>query len=154
MANECIPLYEDGDELPCVAAVAVTGKRFVQVAGDREGTIQTTYAPPPFVPDTGLDTTASGGRIQVALPGGAGAQGAGKSCLGVAGWDAGVGVEVTVLRGKVLPVTCAAAITAGQEVEVDANGEVIPHATGVAVGRAVATQATVGADAQILVYMI
>jgi len=149
MSNECIPLYEDGDELPCVALQAVTGKKFVQVTADREGTIQTTYSPPPYVPDTGLDTTASGGRIKVGPP--SSGAGAGKRCLGVAAWDAGVGVEVTVLRGKVLPVTSSANITAGQEVEVAADGSVIPLNTGVAVGMAVATS-TSGNDAQILVY--
>lgn len=153
MANECIPYYEDGDELPCVANAAVTGKKFVQVAAAREGTISAGSAPPPFTTDVGLDLTASGGRIKVSPPSGAGANGgAGKRCLGVASWDAAVGQEVTVKRGNVLPVTCAAAITAGQLVEVDATGAVIPLAAGVPVGLAVDTQATVGGDAQILVF--
>lgn len=152
MANEVIPYYEDGDELPCVAKAAVTGKTLVQVSNPREGTLQTTYAPPPFVPDVGLDTTASGGRIQVSPPNGAGAAGAAKRVLGVASWDAAIGQEVTVKRGNVVPVTCGAAITAGQEVEVTATGTVIPLAAGIAVGVAVDSQATVGGDAQILLY--
>jgi len=153
MANECIPYYEDGDELPCVANQAVTGKKFVQVCADREGTISAGSTPPPYTTDVGLDLTASGGRIQVSPPNGAGAQGAGKRCLGVASWDAATGQEVTIKRGNVLPVTCSAAITAGQEVEVAADGSVIPLAAGIPVGRAVATQPTVGGDAQILVYL-
>jgi hypothetical protein len=150
-ANEAIPFYEDGDELPCVAKTAVTGKHLVQVTAGREGTIQTTYSPPPYVPDTGLDTTASGNRIQVGLPNASGAAGAGKRCLGVAAWDAGVGVEVTVLRGRVLPIVSSADITAGQEVEVAAGGTVIPLASGTAIGVAVDTS-TNGNDAQILLY--
>lgn len=145
MANEAIPFYEDADELPCVANGAVTGKKLVQVNGAREGTISGSGI------DVGLDTTASGGRIKVSAPNTAGAAGAAKSVLGVAAWDAADGVEVTVLRRKVVPVTCGANITAGQEVEAMADGRVTPLAAGVAIGVAVDTTAS-GGDAQIALY--
>jgi hypothetical protein len=58
----------------------------------------------------------------------------------------------TVLREGILPITCGAAITAGSEVEIDASGRVINIAAGIAVGLAMDTQATVGADAEILLY--
>jgi Uncharacterized conserved protein (DUF2190) len=153
VANECIPVYEDGDNLPCVATAAVTGKKCVQVSATREGTLQTTYAPPPYVPDLGLDTTASGDRIKVSPPSGAGANGgAGKRVLGVAAWDAAIGQEVTVLRDKVVPITVAAAVVAGQWVECTADGSVQPVNTGVAIGYCVRSQATIGQDAEILVF--
>lgn len=148
-ANESIPFFEDGDDLPCIATVAITGKRLVQISAARQGTISTGGSA--TTPDTGLDTTASGQRFQVAMAGGAGTAGAGKRVLGVALWDAAIGQEVTVKRGSVMLVTCAANITAGQEVEVDANGKVIPLNAGVAVGMALDTTAS-GGDATILMY--
>lgn len=145
MANEAIPIYEDADELPCFCKAAVTGKRFVQVAGNKKGTTSVTGI------DIGLDTGGSGGNYQVGLPNCSGAAGAAAICLGVAAFDQVINGIVTVHRVGIFPVTCAANINAGAEVEVDATGKVIPLASGKAVGMCM-NGVLSGADAEILLY--
>lgn len=122
MANDAITYYEPGATITGHATAAVTGKRFVNISGNRVG-----------------------GNIAVA-PAAAGA-----NVFGVAGWDAAAGEKVTVIReNAVVPVTAAAAIAAGASVTSDATGQAVT-ATGAAgavvhaVGRAVA-DAAVGAD--------
>lgn len=133
-ANECIPYYDDGDELTATCTAAVTGKRCVDISGDIES-------------GPGLSATTEGGNIQVAHATAAG------TIIGVASYDAALGAKTTVLRGPgiVLPITAGASITAGEEVEVGANGTVIPLAAGIAVGKAFADAAN-GADAMIALY--
>ena len=127
MANECIPYYRPGDELPCKAGVAVTGKKFV---------VQT----------AAMDA-AAGTNLTVGLPA------AGGKVLGVAAQNAAVGKVVHVIagRGQVVPVTAGAAITFNQEVQVDATGAVVPLSAGVAVGVALAAAAS-GADCPVRLY--
>jgi Uncharacterized conserved protein (DUF2190) len=147
MANEMIPFWEDGDDLPCYASAAVTGKRFVQITGNKHitgvGTGQS----------LGLDTAATGGNYSAGLPSAAGAAGAGAICLGVAKYDAAQGAVFGVKCVGIVPVTPVADITAGQEVEVDVNGKVKPLASGKAVGLCM-TGVTVasGIDAEIKLY--
>lgn len=148
MANESIPFYEDADELPCYCKAAVTGKRFVQIAGNKQGTLLTAASNPPTA---GLEAGATGGNYTVGLPNCSGAAGAGAICLGVAAFDQVLGGIVTVHRVGIFPVTCAANLNAGAEVEVNATGQVIPLASGKAVGMCM-TGALSGADAEILLY--
>jgi predicted RecA/RadA family phage recombinase len=137
--NELIPWEEDADRLPCQAAAAVTGKKFVAVTAPRPSG--------PMIPATaqvGASDPTDGGRIQVGPPA------AGGQVLGVASWDAAVGEGVTVVCEGVLPVIAGAALTAGQAVQVDATGAAIPLAAGTKVGLAVNSTAN-GADAEIKV---
>ncbi|WP_349318870.1 DUF2190 domain-containing protein [Mycolicibacterium canariasense] len=124
MANELIDIYKPGTDISGRAAVAVTGKRFLKISGNR-----------------------SGGNIAVA-PADAG----GRTC-GVATFDAAVGAVVGIARGKdrVVPVTADGAIAAFAEVEVGAAGKAKTIGTGKAVGYAL-TAAADGADAEISLY--
>lgn len=148
MANECIPIYEDADDIPCFCKAAVTGKRFVQIAGNKKGTTLTAASNPPTA---GLEAGATGGNYQVGLPSASGAAGAGAICFGVTKYDQAINGIVGVKRVGILPVTCSADITAGAEVEVAANGTVIPLASGKAVGMCL-TAVSNGGDAEILLY--
>lgn len=100
MLNECIPFYDDGDDITGVCSVAVTGKRCVKISGNRGNgnAIAIAHADP-------------GGRI-----------------FGVAGYDGAVGEFVRVFRGSkvVVPILAGAAIAAFEEVVVGTNGAVIP----------------------------
>lgn len=126
--NELIPFKEHADRLTCTPSAAVTGKRFVVISGDRNADGTYTIAP-----------SAAGGKA-----------------IGVAAWDAGVGVRVTVVTrdsGDIVPVTAGGALAAGQSVVSDATGQAVVaagaagavvHALGI-----VMTGAAAGADAQI-----
>jgi predicted RecA/RadA family phage recombinase len=133
---DCIPYFEPAEKITVHAAVAVTGKRFVDVSAGPQAAFE------------GLDTAATptGGNITVGLPTAAGLT------LGVAAFDAAAGSEVTIYCGnQILPVQAAAAITAGAELQVDATGQVVPLAAGRAVGRAMAAAAS-GADCPVKLY--
>ena len=134
VVNEAIPFYEPADRITGSCEVAVVGKRFVDISD-------------PIQSGPGLSNTAEGGNLVISPATAAG------QALGVASHDAGVGKKVTVLRGgMVVPVTAAAAITAGAEVEVGANGKAATKASGVAVGRALTTASAADVDAMILLY--
>jgi hypothetical protein len=134
-ANECIPYFDAGEDISAEAEAAVTGKRFVDISDPQDGPA-----------NMGLDTTASGGLIQVSHAA------AGGKVLGVASYDAAAGGRLYVIRGKkVLPVKAGANITAGNAVEVGTNGQAIPLASGIAVGIAV-DSASSGADCPIALY--
>ncbi|MEU4367543.1 DUF2190 family protein [Micromonospora chersina] len=122
MANECIPFYEPGRRITCHATAAVTGCRFVGISGNRQ----------------------ADGSISVAH-----ATAAGKA-FGVSAYDAALGEKVGVLRGSgfIVPVLAAANLTAGQRVEVGANGQAVVLAAGISAGTVV-TGATSGNLAQI-----
>ena len=112
MANECIPLFDPGQSISATASAAVTGKRLVDWTA-------------------GLTSTPS------VLPTVAHATAAGK-IAGVSAYDAASGSRVAVIRGKgkVVPITALAAITALAEVEVGTGGKVATFGSGVKVGRA------------------
>ena len=100
-ANECIALYDDGEDITVHAGSAITGKRFVKVSAAKQ-------------------SDALGGNI-VAAP-----AGAGEHPIGVAGYDIASGSKGPVLRGhKIVPITCGAAVTAGAAVMSDANGKAV-----------------------------
>lgn len=120
--NVCIPFYEPGGRITGFATAAVTGKRFVGVSA-------------------GLSTD---GNISVAHAAAAGVS------IGVAAYDAPANARVPVLNGPgfVVPVEAGGAITAGDRVQVGANGTAVTLAAGIPVGVAVNGAAS-GEDARI-----
>lgn len=136
LANECHPFIEDSGQprLTGHVATAVTGKRLVAITGRQAG--------------PGLNTSTGGGNFTIA-PCGAGAPAA-----GVAAYDGAVGAKVPVIGapGTVLPITAGTGgVTAGQRVESDATGKVIPLATGAPIGICL-VGAAANADAEIRLY--
>lgn len=112
---EAIHFYKPGKDITCHASVALTGGRAVAITGNRQS-------------GPGLSATSEGSNYVVGLPG------AGGRIFGVAGHDAALGKDVTVLRGGVVPMETAGIIAAFAEVEVDATGKVVTKAAGVAIG--------------------
>lgn len=99
------PTHFPGDTVTCHAEAAVTGGRFVAITGPRvDGNYQVSHA------------TAAGAKF------------------GVAARDKGAGDKVMVIKRGIVGVTAAAAITAGQEVEVGANGQAAVFAAGIKAG--------------------
>jgi hypothetical protein len=123
MANESIPLFEDGSSPTCVAGAAITGKRFVKVAGTRSADGLITVVP-----------AAAGDKV-----------------FGVAYQDAAIGTRVVVWAepGMIVPVkTGAVALTAGVEVQSDATGQAIVLAAGKSAG-VVVEDSAIGADVMV-----
>jgi hypothetical protein len=139
VANDCIPFKQPGENVTAKAEGAVTGKRCVQISGPR------TSGP-------GLAATAEGSVYVCGIPSTTGALGADKKVFGVAAWDAADTTLFTVIRGGIVPITASAAITAGAEVEVDADGRVSPLTTGIAIGVCCGTVSGAGVDAEIALY--
>jgi len=139
MANDLIPYKRPGEDVTGFAAAAVTGKRAVQIAA----------AKPAGEKAEGLSTTGGGGTYRVALPSGAGANGgAAKMIFGVAKYDAAINKLVGVVREGIVPITASAAITAGQSLQIAADGTVVPFSTGVVIGYACDDCAN-GADCEV-----
>ena len=135
-ANQCIPYHEAAPAITGKAQAAVTGKRLVKVAANRDASVL-------------LNNASTGGNIMVNH-----ATAALNTCLGVAAYDAAIGTLVKVwlkCKGTILPITSTGAITAGTEVEAAANGTVSTKSAGVPIGLAVADAAD-ASDAQILLY--
>ena len=130
--NECIRYYSPGQDITGYVTSAVTGKRCVNVSGNRQA-------------GPALNTSTSGGNISIAPASAAGVT------IGVAAWDGAVGDLVDVRRGGVVPITADGAITAGTRVEVGTTGKVRTLASGIAIGVAVSGAAD-GDDAQIALY--
>jgi hypothetical protein len=140
-SNECIPYYDDGDNITGWCSAAVTGKTFVTVGpGDRSG--------PDFDP-TATTNPQDGGCVHI-TPAAAGQT---TPVFGVAAYDGAASAFVDVIRGSkmVVPVTASAAIAIGQEVEVGPNGQAAPHAAGFKCGY-VLSSAGAGEDAQVSLY--
>jgi len=135
-ANQCIPYHEGGPAITGKCQAAVTGKRLVKVAANRDASVL-------------LNNASTGGNIMVNP-----ATAALGTAIGVAAYDAPIGSLVKVWLkgvGNILPITATGAISAGQEVEAAANGTVSTKSAGVPVGLAVADAAD-QTDAQILLY--
>jgi len=143
MANDLIPYKRPGEDVTGYCVAAVTGKRAVQIAaakpaGEKAEGVALTVA-----------ATGGGGTYRVALPSGAGANGgAAKMIFGVAKYDAAINKLVGVARGGIVPITASAAITAGQTLQVAADGTVVPFSTGVVIGTACDDCAN-GADCEV-----
>ena len=113
--------FNPGTDLTAIAATDVTGKTFSAYAGPmKSGNITITTAA------------------------------AGAATAGVIKYDADTGEFVGVARGsgRVVTVTAAATLTAGDAVEVAANGQAGAADTGIIVGWAI-DDATAGSDALI-----
>lgn len=136
MSPEAIPFYEEGTRPTGHCEAAVTGKRFVAISDDIQGT-----------GSPGLTDAVTGGNIVIS-PCAAGAK-----AFGVASWDGAIGAKVTVLRAPlIVPVTAQGAINAGAEVEVGTNGRALTIGAGIAAGVCLNTVAD-GEDAMIALYL-
>lgn len=124
--NSMIPYFEPGDRLSATATAPVVGKTFVAISGN----------------------LASDNTLQAATCA------ANAKPLGVAEYNAATGQWFGVVREGVVPVTCAVALTAGQEVMSDANGNAIAWDTVVAHRPAgmCLNASTAGSDAMIALY--
>jgi hypothetical protein len=139
-SNECIPFYDDGDNITGFCEAAVTGKTFVALGTSRTD--------PAFDPtQTALDTDR--GCVHIKPP--TAAQTA--PIFGVAAYDGPANGFVDVIRGTkmVVPVTAALAFTTGEEVGVGPNGQATPWTAGVKCGYVVGDCAG-GEDAQVSLY--
>jgi len=114
MANEVIPLFRPGQDITAVAGGAISGGTCVLWSA-------------------ALSSTTGLGSVVTATAAG--------PITGVAMYDAASGGRVAIGRGRglVLPIIAGAAITALAEVEVGTGGKVVTKASGVAIGRALAT---------------
>jgi predicted RecA/RadA family phage recombinase len=139
VANEAIPYKRPGEDVTGYATAAITGKRCVQISGAKTNE-----------KGEGLATvTTGGGAYRIALPSGAGANGgAGKWIFGVAKYDIAANKWGGVIREGIVPITTSGALTAGQGVQVAADGTVVVLSTGVLIGYACDDCAS-GADAEI-----
>ena len=123
MANECIVLYDDGDNVPMLATAALTGKKCVTVSAAQDSTFNV---------------------FQAALPS------AGGKVAGVCAYDVASGAVVNVVRrgtSRLIPITCSAAIAVGADLMVDATGAVLTWTTGnAAIGKAWSATTASGQD--------
>jgi hypothetical protein len=125
MVNDAIPFFEDGDEITCTATVAVLGKHFVKISGNRQADGTYSIAP----------------------------AGDNDRALGVAMWDCAVNKRVTVKTiesGNIMPVVAAGVLAANALVASDGTGQArVAVATEHSLGM-VMDGAAAAADAQIL----
>jgi Uncharacterized conserved protein (DUF2190) len=129
--NECIPVFEPADRLTgkVTPVGGVRGKRFVAVSADVTG---------------GLYGTEN---VNVAECG------AGVRPVGVSAYDGVQNEQIPLITDHSwVPMPAGAAITAGQEVQSDAQGRPIPLAAGRPCGLAITSQGTVDADVLIKLY--
>lgn len=141
-ANICVPLFKGGEKDQTVrVTAAVVGKTF--------GAISATIESGPELTTATLPSTYDGGNLRAATCG------AGLKADGVFAYDQPtVGGIVPLIRqqgGAVVPVTAGAAITAGVQVEVGANGKAITFASGIPVGKATTT-AVLNGDCYVELY--
>lgn len=143
MNNECIPFVEASytQKITAHFLAAVTGKQFVGPLTSPQSGWQALSADPLAAGD--------GSNIQCAGPPAAGGE-----VGGVAGWDVALGAKGPVVRGAgtMLPCTSGAAITIGNELQVDATGRVVPFTTGRKVGKAHSAAGAAGVDVVVELY--
>lgn len=145
-ANELIPYKEPGSTFTAKASGAIIGKRFVEISADRTGG-GGGGAEGSVTVGVGLSTDAE--NIYVVKQAAAKA-----AAVGVSGWDAADKAELKVFgrgHGIIVPIKAGTALTAGWEVEANAEGEAIKLAAGKALGL-VLNKAAEGKDAEILLY--
>ena len=136
-SNECIPFLLPGQIRTVNCAQAITGKCFVKITAPRIGGGANGLS-------TDVENLPQAGPCTVA----------GEAILGVSQYDGAVGTNIGVyMRGSgvTVPITAGAAITAGNQVQTDANGHAVPLSTGIAVGYAIDSAAS-SADCEIHLY--
>lgn len=111
MAGDAIPYFRPGVDVPCSAKGAVSGRTFVAFDSWPD--------PGPAFPGASPDNNIN---VKTAV--------AATRAFGVAGWDAADKAKLTVIREGIVPVIAGAAIAAGAEVEVGANGRAVTLAAG------------------------
>src|SRR3982751_5416931 len=105
LANQCVALFEPGDDITMVADASIAGCTFVSPKANNVVDITTGL-------QKCVQTTAATRPI------------------GVLNGDAVQGNTRKVIRGnKIIPITAGAAINSGSVVEVGAAGKAIPPAT-------------------------
>lgn len=143
MADPCIPYKEEASHITGkVKTTQVVSKTFVKVSGVQLGS-----------PELGLVADGASDKSGVYQVDPCVSGDAGLIPLGVAAYDCPVGGLLTIIREGIVPVTNGAAITAGQYVEMNTAGKVIPHNTGTIIGIAMDSQSTVGGDTPILLLL-
>lgn len=104
---DCVPFFLPGQAPTCHANAAVVGQRFVAIVG-----------------------ASVEGNFRVGVPA------AGGDTFGVAARDTAAGDKVVVYKaGAIVPVEAAAALAAGNEIQVNALGQAILLAAGKARGK-------------------
>lgn len=143
-ANECIPFKFPGEALSYKSKGATTGKTLLKVGGDRTGG-GGGGAEGSIAVGVGLSTDADN-LYQLETCG------AGGKAIGVARYDAAdkaKGAFYKAGAGLILPVTAGEAITAGWELESNAEGKVVKSAgTGKLIGIAM-TKCASGKDCEV-----
>jgi hypothetical protein len=110
---EFIAIYDPGQDVTVHATVALTGGRCVGVPSGRNA------GGPSGISDTG------DGNLRCGLPTLNG------PIFGVASYDAPLNGKCTVMRApKTVPIECSAAVAAGVDLSVDADGRVKTRAAG------------------------
>ncbi len=152
-ANECIPTKTPAETVTIQAVGTIVGKRFCKTSAPRVGggltggTSRSTASGPGYGANTLSSDVVNVYQVTQCSV-------SGEASLGVNSWDLVAGNVGRVWKigvGHILPVTAGANITAGQEVQTDANGQAIPLAAGKALGYAVDAAAS-GADVEIVLY--
>jgi len=141
--NEAIPVYEAAytQKLTVFFTGAVVGKTFC-------GPL-TTFQSGPLALSPDPLAANDGGNVQCA-----GVPAAGGEVGGVVMYDVPSNNRGGVMRGAgtMVPVTSGAAVTAGNELQVDAAGKVVPYSTGRKVGKAHNTVGAANADVIVELY--
>ena len=144
-ANECIPYYEGpySQTITVHAGYAMTGKTFAGPLTGYQGQGPALAADPLPAGDSG--------NLQVPA-----APTAGGEVGGVINWDVPSGGKAVLIRGAgtMVPVTSGAAVTTGAELQVDAQGRVIPFASGRKVGKAHSAAGAAGSDVVVELYAV
>lgn len=141
--NEAIPVYEAAytQKITVFFTGAVVGKTFC-------GPL-TTFQSGPLALSADPLPANDGGNVQCAgVPAAAG------EVAGVVMYDTPINSRGGILRGAgtMVPVTSGAAVTAGNELQVDASGRVVPYGSGRKVGKAHNTVGAAGADVVVELY--
>lgn len=129
--------YDPGQDVTVQATGGATGGRCLGVPAGRNA------GGPAGVDDTG------DGLLRCPLPAANGA------VFGVAQFDAAVNGRTDVMRApKILPIECSAAIAAGAEVSVDADGRIKTRAAGqTSIGRNFVATTAAGQYAQVELFL-
>lgn len=127
--NVCRPMFGADKPITYHTTAAVVGKTFANVSGNIQSG--------PNIESVSLPSTFDGGNLQAATCA------AKAKPIGVFAYDRAEGEPVPVLyeTGAVLPVTAGEALTAGEPVEVGANGKAVKLAAGIKAGTATTTAA-------------